>query len=89
MKSLEGYIVTRGGPEANYPKLIEHHKAKLPSAESFYWLGVAYNDFYKDTKKALDYFMKSAMMTHDYNKFHEIYYKKEIERPVHENGLTN
>ena len=83
-KSLGGYLIMREGPEVNYLRFIGYHKARLLSAESYYWLGIAYNDFYKDTRKVLDCFMKNVMMTNNYDKFHEIYYGKVVEQSVHE-----
>ena len=77
MTSLGSYKANKGSRKQIFEGLIAHYEARLPSTEAFYWLGVAEKDYRGDKKKALEYFIYSAMMINDYNRFYQLYYGKE------------
>ena len=72
--NLGGYLVKRASREENFKQLIEYHTKRMNNtddsnliSESNYWIGVAYNDYFKDKAKALSYFFNSAKIIHDPN----------------------
>ena len=68
---LGGYTVKRASREDNFKGLIKYHTDRLKTindlhliSESYYWLGVAYNDYYKDKDKAIINFFNSSKIIH-------------------------
>ena len=58
--NLGGYLVKRASREENFKELIKYHTEKISNtndsnliSESHYWIGVAYNDYFKDNKKLI------------------------------------
>ena len=69
--NLGGYLVKRASTEENFKELIKYHTEKISNtndsnliSESHYWIGVAYNDYFKDKDKAIYHFFNSAKIIH-------------------------
>ena len=69
---LGGYMVKRASREDNFKGLIKYHTDRLKTtsdshliSESYYWIGVAYNDYFNDKDKAIENFFNSSRIIHD------------------------
>ena len=68
---LGGYKVERASRKDNYKGLIKFHSDRINTtndlnliSESYYWIGVAYNDYFKDKDKAIFNFFNSCKIIH-------------------------
>ena len=59
--NLGGYLVRRASREENFKELLKYRTERINNSnlisESHYWIGVAYNDFYKETIKPFIIFL--------------------------------
>ena len=72
--NLGGYLVRRASIEEHFKELVKYHTDRINNtndskliSEYHYWIGVAYNDYFKDKDKAIYHYFNSAKIIPDKN----------------------